>query len=295
MAFAPINFVIEAPLPPKGTISIPYPPGRNEGHFFGGINHTLSIEGVFFRSPRDFMLITLPDRINFVWNGAFALPVGTLLNIQADMPAGESYFDSKNNVTVLGMIQAPLFMVNLACPVAASESYWIEAAAISDAQPLKLAHTQTPVARNVILYTDSDNSHTTFTIEGEDMYRRPMIEKIIPTASQATKGRKAFSRIQRITSSHACTGKVSIGTGNRIGLPVFLPSPGYVMREIIGGETVTGGTIVAGEVALPTATTGDRRGTYTPPANITLDGKLSIHLLISLIAPSNIGIPDYAG
>jgi hypothetical protein len=57
---------------------------------------------------------------------------------------------------------------------------------------------------------------------------------------------------------------------------------------------VDGGLIIAGSDEVPDATTGDRRGTYTPPSSVVMDGKKAIYLLLSLPNPGNIGIPDYA-
>ncbi len=295
MPFAPMNVILKSALEPKGTLSMPYPEGRNEGHFFGGVNHTLSIEGNFFRSPRDFTLLIQHDRILFTWHGGFVLPAGTLLNIQAEIPGGDYYFDPKIGVTVLNMVHSPMFMVNLASPADAESNYWVEPANAAEGQPLTLVRTQIVTPRNVVVHSKTDNSHATFTIEGEDLYRRSMIEKITAPNAGKTEGKKAFAQIRRITSSHALKGEISIGSGNKLGLPVYLPSPGYLLREIIDGLAITGGTIIAGENDVPSAITGDRRGTYTPPASVTLNGKHSIHLLLSLLAPGNIGIPDYAG
>jgi hypothetical protein len=290
-----MNIILEHTLPPKGMLTLPYPEGKNEGHFFGGVNHTLSIEGNFFRSPRDFTLLTQPDRILFTWQGKFALPAGALLNVQAEIPGGDFYFDAKLGITVLNMVHSPMFMVNLASPAASDDHYWVAQGAVSGTHPLKLAHTQTPIARNLVIHSSGDNSHATFIIEGEDLYRRGMLEKITAPATGKAEGRKAFTMVHRITSTHPCNGTISVGTGDRLGLPVFLPSRGYLLREIINGDAVTGGIIFAGETAPPTAITGDRRGTYTPPPDFKPNGKHSVHLLLSLLAPGNIGIPDYAG
>ena len=193
------------------------------------------------------------------------------------------------------MVQSQVYMVNLASPAAANDHYWAEADLVEDMRPLKLAHEQVATARNIAIHTEQDNAHATFTIEGEDMYGRSMIEEITLDGSEVSVGKKAFLQVHRITCSRNFRGKVWVGTGNRLGLPVFLPSPGYLLREIINGEAVTGGLIIGGATEPPAATTGDRRGTYTPPAGIALDGRHSIHLLLSLLAPGNIGIPDYAG
>lgn len=294
MPFVPMNILLDKPLAIGGTLTMPYPAGKNEGHFTGAVNHTLAVDSSFFRSPIDFIVFTQPDRIVFTWQGKMALPPGSLLNLQLDMPGGDFYYDAKLGITVINMVASPFFMINLGAPEASDPNFWLPAAAVSEAKPLKPARASSEAARNVIVHSEQDNSACIFTIEGEDMYKRTMVEKIL-AGSGANEGKKAFARILRITPSAPCNGNVSVGSGDRLGLPVFLPSPGYVIREVINGVATNGGTILSGETGMPAATTGDRRGTYTPPVNIALDGKHSIHLLLSLPAPGNIGIPDYAG
>ncbi|MGB1540340.1 MAG: hypothetical protein ACPG80_05220, partial [Rickettsiales bacterium] len=142
-----------------------------------------------------------------------------------------------------------------------------------------------------------DNSHCTFRIEGQDIYGRNMIEDITGPTAEAGRsdGNKAFSKISRISVSGDCYGEISVGSGSKLGLPVFLPGPGFVIREMLNGVGTTGGVIVAGETRFPSATTSDVRGTYTPPRPQELDGRTAVHLLLSLPSPGNIGLPDYTG
>ena len=294
MPYVPINIVLDRMLPSGGALNLAYPEGKNEGHLFSGFNHTLTVEGSFFRCPRDFIINTQPDRIIFTWRGDFALPAGTLMNVQLEAPGGDFYFDPRNGVTVSNMVVSPMFMVNLAAPHApAADFYYF--GGIDHTKPVKLLHNQPDCARNVVVQCEADNSHTHITVEGEDLYFRSMLEKIQGPADGVAVGNKAFSRITKITATHPCNGNISIGTGTKIGLPVFVPAPGFLMREVINGNAVTGGTIVKGETLLPTATSGDCRGTYTPPAGTSMDGKTTIHLLFSLPNPGNIGMFDYAG
>jgi len=295
MPFAPINVILDNALPVNGVLSFPYPEGKNEGHFFSSVNHTLAVDGVFFRSPRDFIITTESDRIILTWRGEFTLRAGTLLNLQLEIPGGDFHFDNKTGVTVLNMVSSPLFMVNLGAPDPMDEHYWVAPTAISEAAPLKLTRMNISTARNVVIYSNSDNAHCTFTIEGEDIYHRTMLEKVTASSTGVAEGKRGFARVHRIIPSHACNGEIWIGTGYKLGLPVFLPSPGYLIREIINGSAITGGIITSAETAVPSATTGDRRGTYTPPQEFQTTGKNNIHLLLSLLNPGNIGIPDYAG
>jgi hypothetical protein len=290
-----MNIILKETIPQNGVLILQYPEDKNEGHFFGAANHTLAINGVFFRSPRDFVVIIQPDKMLFIWHGKVPLSAGILLNLQLEIPGGDFYYDQKIGVTVQNMVHSPMFMVNLASPLAADLQYWVKSGAASDAKALPLNQDHVQTARNVTIHSESDNSHCIFVIAGEDMYHRPVVEHITGPNGAICEGKKAFARLTRITVTAPTTGEVSIGTGNKFGLPVFLPSPGYLMREVINGKAVSGGTIASGDLTIPSATTGDRRGTYTPPEGMEANGKNSIHLLLSLLAPGNIGIPDFAG
>jgi hypothetical protein len=295
MPFVPVNVVLDRPLHANAMINIPYPSGKTEGYFFAGYNHTMSIDGAFFRCPRDFIISTSTDYLVLTWRGDTPIPSGTLLNIQMDAPGGDFYLDQRTGVTVQNMVMCGTYLVNLGSPNASEPEWFVSSAEISASQSLKLINQIPDCPRNIMINSSKDNSHCTFTIEGEDVYARGMLEKIQGPSSETTHGNKAFHKIHKITSSHPCNGKISIGTGNRIGLPMYLPSPGFLMREMISGITHTTGTILCGEKLPPSAITGDCRGTYTPYEETMLNGKNSFYLMFALPNPGNIGMPDYTG
>lgn len=296
MAYAAVNFILEQSVPSGSSISVPYPPGKNEASFFSAMNHNATIESNFYRCPRDFIIDTQPDRIVFTWRGSFTIPAGTLINLQLEEPCGDFYRDLRNGITVLNMCHSQLFLINLSTPEKPHPEYIVKSNAITATKSLPLVNQWLSVARNLTIHSQDDNAHCSFTIEGEDLYGRPMVESIRGPASGVSAGKKSFTRILRVTPSHPCNGMISIGTGDRLGLPVFLPGPAFVMREIVNGEEVKGGMIVRGETDMvSTATTGDRRGTYTPPQGVEMNGRNTIQLLVSLPNPSNIGSTDYAG
>ena len=51
------------------------------------------------------------------------------------------------------------------------------------------------------------------------------------------------------------------------------------------------GIVISGDNSMPGPTTSDTRGTYTPPSK--LDGRHTIHLIVSLPNPGNIGLADF--
>lgn len=294
MPYVNINHVLEEELLPGNQITLGYPEGVNQGSFFGVIDHTLSIESRFFRSPRDFLIIPAPENIILHWTANIKVPKGLILNIQLKEQGGDFFTDKATGVTVKGMVNAPTFFLNLGSVKNRDQNHYFEESQIADSGKLALIKERADVPRNVTIHSNDDETGLIFTIHGEDCYLKPMTEEIKGPTTGISNGKKAFTKIHKITASGPSKGSVSIGIGNRLGLPVFVPAPGNVMREMVNGMSVTGGMLVPGELNVPNASTGDRRGTYTPPPSVSLNGKDTIQLFLILPNPGNIGTPDYA-
>ncbi|MBN8531999.1 MAG: hypothetical protein J0L97_09100 [Alphaproteobacteria bacterium] len=295
MPLVVLNALLERKLNYGESIALPYPVGKNEGSFFGGANHTLGIEGRFYRSPRDFLVATQPDRIQFTWVKKVPLPRGTILNLQLEEPGTDYYYDPRTGVTVHNMVPAHHYLVNLAAPKDKQAEHYARQAQPNARGDIPLAQLHPDTPRNVTISSTADDAKRVFRIEGEDPYFRSMVEEIDGVAGGVAYGRKAFAKVFAVTADGPCQGRISVGFGNRLGLPVYLPSPGLVMRVLLSGHEVIGGTIVPGDTGLATARSGDRRGTYLPPEDVALDGAKSLQLLLCLPNPGNIGAPDYAG
>jgi len=297
MPYVPVNLILDRDAPRGDIVNIPYPRGKNEGSFFSAINHNMGIDGQFFLCPKDFIVTMRKDHLALHWHGPRDLKKGTLLNLQLEEPGGDFYFDQKRGTTILNMVQSSMYLVNLGGPRVENANLYVRSTSVSGAGDLAVSGEQPYTSRNVVVHSTQDNSNCVFRIEGVDLYGRPMIEDIQgPTAeSGRTDGNKAFSRITKITVKGDCHGEISVGSGSKLGLPVFLPASGFVLREMMNGAAVTGGVIISGETRFPTATTFDTRGTYTPPRPQELDGRTAVHLLLSLPSPGNIGLPDFAG
>lgn len=128
------------------------------------------------------------------------------------------------------------------------------------------------------------------TITGTDEYGAKLVESSASGTSFA--GKKAFKTITRVQVSADVTG-ATVGSGDVLGLPVFLSDIGRVMRELQDGVAAAAGTIVKGAYAKATATTGDVRGTYDPSA--ACDGAKAFTLFLAVDAPGNRGVAQYAG
>lgn len=297
MPYVPVNLMLDRDVFRGDTVNIPYPRGKNEGSFFSAINHNMGIDGQFYLCPKDFIVTMRKDHIALHWHGAKDLRKGMLLNLQLEEPGGDFYFDQKRGTTVINMVQSHMYLVNLGGPRVENANLYVRSTRVKSPGSLPISGENPFTPRNVVIHSTQDNSNCIFRIEGVDPYGRPIVEDIQGPTSETGRvdSNKAFTRITKATVKGECSGEISIGTGSKLGLPVFLPASGFVMREMMNGVAVTGGIIVPGETRFPTATTSDTRGLYTPPRPQDMDGRTAIHLLISLPSPGNIGLPDFAG
>ena len=128
------------------------------------------------------------------------------------------------------------------------------------------------------------------TVTGTDEYGNTVVESSASGTSLA--GKKAFKTITNISSNANITA-LTVGTGDVLGLPMYLPDTARVLIELEDDAAPAAGTTVAGSAAEPTATTGDIRGTYDP--NSACDGAARFSLVVALNEPEFKGGSQFAG
>jgi len=143
------------------------------------------------------------------------------------------------------------------------------------------------VPRNVVAaWTNT----AVLTVTGTDEYGNVMRESSASGTSMT--GAKAFKTITSVTTSANITG-LTVGSGVRLGLPMYLPNVPNVISQLQDGAAATAGTVVAGDSAVATATTGDVRGTYAP--NSAPNGSLRFELDVIVRSPEYRGNAQFAG
>lgn len=125
---------------------------------------------------------------------------------------------------------------------------------------------QLDVPRAVSLTSAANLSAITFTVAGYDLYGQPMTQTITGPNIATVTTTKAFYRVTSVTASATVGSNISVGTSDRLGLPVAVPDGGYIVQAGWNGATAKdAGTFTAAVTTSPaTAATGDVRGTYTP-------------------------------
>lgn len=118
------------------------------------------------------------------------------------------------------------------------------------------------VARTLSMVSSSASDTTqTVTVRGLDILGRAVTETRTLNGTNSVAFLKAFKRVTRVSVSAAMVGNLTLGTTNTFGLPVRV-RVGDVMLKVLNDAAPEAGTIVVGDTATATATTGDPLGTF---------------------------------
>ena len=281
-----------------GTFAAGYPAGRDSGAYAGGIDHQAATNtlGLLKQTDGDISVSFGASSITVTNSSGSTMPAGTEVWLQLDRIGADSdaAFADPDSMTEMQVI-----MVSLGAPDTADPDGYVVSQNLTSAGVFSVDTTAAAallaaaldgvadVPRNVVA---AWTGTAVLTITGTDKYGAVVVESSASGTSLA--GKKAFKTVTGISSSANITG-LTVGTGDVLGLPVFLPSLGHVTRELQDGAAATAGTVVAGVSTTPTATTGDVRGTYDP--NAACDGAKAFQLAIMFGDPAFKGRAQYAG
>ena len=293
---------LSADVPNNGTFTVSYPSlgsagTADAGAFYGAMDHRLVVGQGALNFPTDFDLAFGANSITVTNLSGATWTAGTdwILELRRQ---GKQVFRTERSaggggVAVNRASRADTILINLGAPdtadadgIAASQAI---TAAGSGAVLNGAIGATLDVPRNVV---GAWTGAAVVTVKGFDEYGEPMQE--VSASGAAFTGKKAFKRITSITTSADITG-ATFGTGDVLGLPVFLPGAAYVLRELQDGVAAAAGTIVPGLRAGggSTGTTGDVRGTYDPSA--AADGAKVFQLIAALPDNQYLGVKQFAG
>ena len=280
-----------------GTFTLDYPANTTvDDYSVKSPNHVLSIGGKRYTSSDDFSIAFGASSATVTWKNANTIPAGQKARAQLDKVGGDYQQDDP---IVFPARVRPMHVVelHLGAPDTSSATYFRAAAAVGGAGALTLLQTTLDVPRNIIITNAGDDTGDTYVVLGADEYGVAVSETITGANAGVAAGVKAFKTITSITASGASAGNVSIGFGDVLGLPIWIPASGaaYKLLELVDGAAATAGTIVAGlaRATQSTATTADVRGTYDP--NSACNGALVFDIVVAVEDPNYKGNAQYDG
>lgn len=280
----------------SGTFNVSYPENTNSGSFRAAGAHKMFAIGLqaMFTSPADFTVSFGTSNITVTYLGTTSLPAEETIHLQFDMVGSDANELPDSFLGTERVAFAPSMLINLGAPdvadadgVCESQAGTADTAMTLDGALVSDGEAVFDVPRNVVA---AWTTAATLTVTGEDEYGNVVVESSAAGTTMA--GKKAFKKITSVVPDTNITG-ATVGTGDVLGLPVFIEGTGYVLAEMEDGAAATAGTVVAGVRTTATATTGDVRGTYDP--NSAADGSAAFALIAAIFDPKDRGVDQYAG
>jgi hypothetical protein len=271
----------------SGTLAFTVP---NIGRFKYSGNYQMTWNGNVAVWPKDFTIAFTANTATITWRASNTIAAGTVVNLGLGVEGFDAVMNQPSGAQI----------INLGSPIAAAATGVTTAQLLGAAGNLTLDGARVTngvavldVPRNFTLTVATTNqSAITFTVYGTDAYGNNMVESLAGPNNNTVAGKKAFKTITRVAASAAvATNGVSVGFGDVLGLPVFLPAAGFILKELEDGAAAVAGTTVAGSLVAPSATSADVRGTYDP--NSACDGAKTFELVVALPDAQNLGGPQF--
>lgn len=216
---------------------------HDAGSFLYGFFHRLVMGGTALIYPDDFTIsfgtssMTITNKTGATW------PAGTKYILQLDQPGKRVWAPNADRTSqpLAATARSDTVLINLGAPdTADADGFFVSqdlttagvasvsttvAAAIAAAALAGVAD----VPRNIVA---AWTGTAVLTVTGKDQYGNTIVES--SASGTSLTGVKAFKRVTGISVSANVT-SLTVGTGNVLGLPVFLPSRRHVLSEIIDG------------------------------------------------------------
>lgn len=296
MAYDTSEIILASDVADSGTFTVGYKPNRDPGDYEGGSRHQVTSNSYGTMSVQNGKASFSfgASEVTITNSSGQVLPAGTKVYVQMDRLGADSGMYGLADADKMATSQ--LVIVNLGAPDTADADGAVASQSATSANGLATGINGAlatggvatfDVPRNVVAgWTNT----AILTVTGTDAYGKVVVESSASGTSMA--GKKAFKTVTGISVNANVTG-LTVGSGDVLGLPVYLPQTGLVLGEIQDGAAAAAGTVVAGVTTKATATTGDVRGTYDPDA--ACNGARAIQLVLAIPDPSARGSLQFAG
>ena len=254
------------------------------------------VEGVHFTLTYN---TPIASGITMTMASTFAgtIPAGTIVTLQLTAFGQSDGTPFKNDSRISRGALAPVAIIRMGSPLAASATAVVNAAAVAVTTVVTLGSPVVlDVPRNLqFVSSNAGDTTQTITVRGLDEFGNAMTETKTLNGTTIVAGLKAFKTVISYQASATLAGNLSIGSNTALGLPIPLNVTGYVLQDITdGAKSGTIGTYVAAvDNALMTATTGDVRGTVV--FNTAPNGVHAYEVVMMCPDPAYLALPQYAG
>ena len=227
---------------------------------------------------------------------ASTIPAGSVVTLQLEFVGQNDGAVFKVDSRIGRGSISPAAVIRFGSPLAAVTTGVVNAAAVAVTTVVTLGTAVVLDAPRNLTYVSSSAGDTTqtITVRGLDEFGNAMTEVKTLNGTTSVVGAKAFKTVISYQASAALAGTLSLGFGVLLGLPVALEATAYVIQDITdGAKSGTAGAYVKADNTIPSGTTGDVRGTFSP--NTAPNGVHQYELVVFLPDPTSLGLAQYAG
>lgn len=129
---------------------------------------------------------------------------------------------------------------------------------------------------------DVSSVGTDITVNGLDVYKKAMTATFSgPSGTAASQTTKAFKYISTVASAGNTLTGVSLGTGDKLGMPYYVGDKGYAQMAWDGALITTSAALLVGDTTTATALTGDTRGTVSLPTASNGTKRLVVRIFVN--------------
>jgi hypothetical protein len=240
MSFKNSETVVGTPIATSGTKTFAYPAGTSAGTF-AAYGHKLWVDKFqrLLSSPSDFTVAFGASEITVTYLGATTIPTGARLNAQFNVEGSDSNEAAQaaiNEADIKRTVLGSVVRVTLGSPAVADTNGYVESQNLTSAGVFSVDTTAAAalaaaalngvpdVPRNVVA---SWTGTAVLTVTGKDEYGNTIVES--SGSGTSFTGAKAFAEVTDISVSANVT-SLTVGTGNKLGLPAFLSNEANVIN-----------------------------------------------------------------
>lgn len=239
--FRNVDFTPTSPVATSGTLTLAYPTDTTAGDF-ARYGHKMWSEGHQKLYKQDDGLISISfgaSDITVTYLGSTSLPANKRVKVELNIAGTKHAPDGL--VRPKRAVFAPLMRIDLGAPdtadadgIAESQSVTVSTTPLAAmngvyADPYAAAKAVLDVPRNVVA---AWTGTAVLTVTGKDEYGDVIVEA--SASSTSLTGKKAFKEITSCSFSANVT-SATIGTGDVLGLPVFISHVGQILGELKDG------------------------------------------------------------
>lgn len=238
MSFKTVEVTLASDVAVAGTFTVAYPAGKNAGNYTNTVGHKIvSASNDVYNFKEHFTLTFGTSSITVTTVTPTTFLAGTALVVQLEEQGRDDNNFAPDMGDVVGGAMAYPILVNLGAPdVADADGHCASQSIAAAANGLlngALAGTN-DVPRNIV---GAWTTASIITVTGTDVDDNVLVEKC--SSGTTFTGKKAFKTVTSISSTEAIT-SATFGTGDVLGLPVFVPSKANVLAVLKDGVIQSG-------------------------------------------------------